>query len=65
MHPVLRAESKTRQTDHMKRLGVIILGVARTGGGIRPELVRRSGGLEHIDDIVEGLDRALAASAAS
>lgn len=32
-------------------------------GGIRPELVRLSVGLEHIDDIVEDLDRALLKSA--
>lgn len=31
-------------------------------GGIKPELVRLSVGIEHIDDIVEDLDQALAAS---
>jgi O-acetylhomoserine (thiol)-lyase len=29
-------------------------------GGIRPELVRLSVGLEHIDDILEDLNQALA-----
>ena len=33
---------------------------AQTAGGIKPELVRLSVGLEHIDDILEDIDQALA-----
>lgn len=35
----------------------------QAGGGITPDMVRLSIGLEHIDDILEDIDRALAASA--
>jgi O-acetylhomoserine (thiol)-lyase len=29
-------------------------------GGIRPEMIRLSVGIEHVDDIIEDIDRALA-----
>jgi len=37
----------------------------QAGGGITPELIRLSIGIEHIDDIVGDLDQALAAAASS
>ncbi|MCB1065845.1 MAG: O-acetylhomoserine aminocarboxypropyltransferase/cysteine synthase [Verrucomicrobiae bacterium] len=37
---------------------------AQRAGGITPELIRLSVGLEHIDDIIEDLDRGLAAAKA-
>ncbi len=36
----------------------------QTAGGIKPELVRLSVGLEHVDDIIADLDQALAVAAA-
>jgi O-acetylhomoserine (thiol)-lyase len=33
--------------------------------GVLPEMIRLSVGIEHIDDILEDLDQALAAAAAS
>ncbi|MDA0323498.1 MAG: O-acetylhomoserine aminocarboxypropyltransferase/cysteine synthase [Verrucomicrobia bacterium] len=51
IHPATTTHSQLSDEDQL-------------AGGIRPELVRLSVGLEHIDDIVEDLDRALAASAA-
>jgi O-acetylhomoserine (thiol)-lyase len=36
----------------------------QAAGGIRPELVRLSVGIEHIDDIIEDIDQALAAATA-
>ena len=32
--------------------------------GVRPETIRLSVGIEHVDDIIEDLDQALAAAAA-
>jgi O-acetylhomoserine (thiol)-lyase len=34
------------------------------GAGVRPEMIRLSVGIEHVDDIIEDLDRALAAAKA-
>jgi O-acetylhomoserine (thiol)-lyase len=34
------------------------------GAGVLPEMIRLSIGIEHIDDILEDLDQALAAAAA-
>jgi O-acetylhomoserine (thiol)-lyase len=31
--------------------------------GVRPEMIRMSVGIEHIDDIIEDIDQALAAGA--
>jgi O-acetylhomoserine (thiol)-lyase len=33
--------------------------------GVRPEMIRLSVGIEHIDDIIEDLDQALATSQSS
>ncbi|HNR95056.1 MAG TPA: PLP-dependent transferase, partial [Kiritimatiellia bacterium] len=40
-----------------------LTGEQQAQGGITPDMVRLSIGIEHIDDILEDLDRALAASA--
>ena len=34
----------------------------QAAGGVRPEMVRLSVGIEHIDDIIEDIERALAAA---
>jgi O-acetylhomoserine (thiol)-lyase len=38
--------------------------VEQSHAGVRPEMIRLSVGIEHIDDIIADLDQALAATAA-